>query len=300
MNILARPPSPPSLSQIASSSVTPSTILAHTTTTSATATATSQANTTATRTGPVVVFDTDFQSGTLESFWGTGGVDDSSISCKKLPRPENEDFQVSIVDDKTAPTSHGKALQLITNVNNKPGISFNSIIAAHTDFKDDSIYRAFGYFRKVRSQPETINVNIELTDNYVGYDCAFGWTLNRYDPDYGMVQVRTKRGVEQGIAIGRPWTFGETVHRLGDDETWHYFEIEGRYTSNPNSRSITNFVIDKSEYKIEQEMWSYQQPWPRNFSVGLETANMYVQCDTTQRSQGISRLCRLGLVRTSA
>lgn len=239
-------------------------------------------------TGPTTIFETDFSNGSLEGFWRI--VDPAGIACTNLPLPTDSGFQVSVVEDATAPTGHSRALQLITNVNNKPGICFNAIVATPADFVDDSKYYAYGFFRKVPSKIELMTVNMQLTENHVGHDCAFAWWLNPYNPKYGWIILRTKKSVESG-------EWGENIHRLGDDAKWHYFEIEGTYGSNPKSRKITRLAMDTTQYSRDDDMWTYSLPAQSNFAVGLETANMYVNCDLTKSSRGISRLVRLGLVR---
>jgi hypothetical protein len=256
----------------------------------------SQTTTRNTVIGPELIFETDFRTGSLDRFWGEGGVDESSIPCNKLPPPTRRDFEVSVVDDRTAPTGQNKALQLVTNVQGKPGLTFNAIIARHTDFEDNSTYTTYGILKRMPSDVENICVNQCLVENYVGYDCAFGWVLNPYaEEHYGWVLLRTKKSVESNAPFWDKW--GEKIHLLGDDTRWHYFEIEGRYVANPKARKITRLRIDDSEYKSDEDMWSYPQTWSDSFWSDLETANMDVNCSLSKKSTGISRLCKLGLIR---
>jgi len=246
-----------------------------------------EVSTTLFTTGSSTIFETDFANGGLERFWSI--IDPLGIACNNLPLPVDNDFQVSIIEDTTAPTGHSRALQLITNVNDKPGICFNAIVATPAEFVDDSKYYAYGFFRKMPSKIELMTVNMQLTESFVGHDCAFAWWLNPYNPKYGWIVLRTKKSVEAG-------KWGENIHHLGDDTKWHYFEIEGTYRSNPKSRKITRLEIDATKYPRDDDMWTYSSGAESNFAVGLETANMYLNCDLNKKSQGISRLAKLGLV----
>ncbi len=201
-----------------------------------------------------------------------------------------DDFQVNIVDDQTAPTKYKKALELVINSRKKHAIAFNAGTAKGAEFIDDSTYYSYGYFRKMRSQIEQISVNMPRVESYLVYDCAIGWMLDPWNQDYGMVQLRTKKSVEN-----KQW--GENVHHVADDTTWHYFELEGTYTSNPKSRRITRLVVDGSEYERDDEMWSYPQSWENSFAVDLATSNMYVECKQSLVSQAVSHYTKIGLVR---
>ncbi len=166
------------------------------------------------------------------------------------------------------------------------------------DFIENSRYKAYGYFRKVKSDIDTMGINMNRVDRDFAYDCCFAWVLNRYDRDYGMIQLRTKKSVEAARNAKTPWILGENMFSLGDDTKWHWFEIEGEYIANPKSRKIKRLVVDKKEYQLDEEMWGYNETWSNTFWVALETANEYVNCDTNMVSQGITRICKLGLIRT--
>jgi hypothetical protein len=245
--------------------------------------ATTQASTTGT--GPVLVWESDFADGTLDGF--RPATIDASIGCDKYPN-EPSDVLAGVLDDQSAPSGRGKALELVANVNNRKGIFANALTARAADFLDDHIWYAYGFFRKSEiGQIQNTGVNLQLIQNYIERPVLMQWVLNRYDNLYESVILYVwKDGAPTKVE----------VHKLPDDEKWHYFEIEGTYSSN-DDRRITRVRIDQANLKVSYEMVYVKQAWQSSFQLILETNNFWTNCNPSISTQGISHWSKVGLVK---
>jgi hypothetical protein len=225
------------------------------------------------------VWESQFGVGDLSGF--DLGVD-AGVGCNNFP-PQISDIDRRIVDDSTDPAHKGRVLELVGNVNRRPGLYVNAISGRYGDFHQDANYYSYGYFRKLPSDFQVLGVNLSLVHNYTEYVCLFYWRLNEYDKLYGWVVVLTSEG----------WV---PVHRLGDDAEWHYFEIEGAYPYQ-GDRKITRLRIDGSTYSLDFSMPTGRMPWKESFGVKLETTNFWTKCDPTVAVQAISHWSKVGLVR---
>jgi hypothetical protein len=182
------------------------------------------------------VWESEFGNGNLSGF--NLGVD-ASVGCENAP-PQISDIDRRIADDSTDPAHKGRVLEVVANVNERPGVFVNAISGRYVDFFDDAHYHAYGYFRKLPSDFQIVGVNLQLVQNYTEYTCLFYWRLNEFDKFYRWIVVRTTQG-------------DVPVHFLGDDLQWHYFEIEGHYPAN-GDRRISHLRIDASTYPLDFPM----------------------------------------------
>jgi hypothetical protein len=227
------------------------------------------------------VWESHFGSGNLSDF--DLGVD-ASVGCKNFA-PEISDIDRRIAGDSTDPAHTGKVLELVANVNKRPGVFVNAITGRYGDFFDEAHYYAYGYFRKLPSDFQVMGVNLQLVQNYTEYVCLFYWRLNEYDELYRWIVVRTSDG-------------DVPVHLLGDDLKWHYFEIEGHYPAQ-GDRKITRLRIDESTHSLDFHMLTGSKPWNQSFGVLLETTNQWANCNPKRAVQAISHWSKVGLVRES-
>ena len=212
---------------------------------------------------PVILWESDFRDGTLNGFRS------ATIENGNPDVPADErDALAKPVQDSSAPAGTGYALQLIANVQRRKGVWINAM--THRDIiyrnleKDveDKIFRLGGAFKKqTNDMPiQNISVNLQLVKNFSEYASFIQWVLDPMHPDNGWLTYRVAAGDKR-------------LHKIGDDNLWHYFEIEASYSK--YEKILRKVTIDTSAYNINSEMLYVpnNKSWKESFAVLLETTN---------------------------
>lgn len=199
------------------------------------------------------------------------------MGCENFPI-EKSDIALGVVKDTTSPSEDKNVLEITANTKSRGGLFVNAIASRDVRFIDDSRYVFCGYFKKVEgSNPEQIDVNLTLVENYVEHYAEIIWTLNPYAPQYEWVWTR----VEGFKPI--------KLFELPDDSNWHYFQLITEYKSSPKSRRIRRIQVDDQVVDLDLEMGTVKKEWRFSFGVLLETHNMYTNCDAEIMFVGKSR-----------
>ena len=212
---------------------------------------------------PVILWKSDFRDGTLDGFRS------ATIENGNPDVPADErDAPAKPVQDSSAPAGTGYALQLIANVQRRKEVWINAM--THRDIicrdleKDveDKIFRLGGAFKKqTNDMPiQNISVNLQLVKNFSEYASFIQWVLDPMHPDYGWLTYRVAAGDKR-------------LHKIGDDNLWHCFEIEASYSK--YEKILRKVTIDTSAYNINSEMLYVpnNKSWKESFAVLLETTN---------------------------
>lgn len=222
--------------------------------------------------GPRTLCEDDFDAGLK-----FGLSVDRSVGCDAFPVTES-DISREIVVDPTSPSEDKNVLEITANTKSKGGLFVNAIAHRDVQFIDDSRYVFYGYFRRVEgSNPEQIDVNLGLVEDYVERSAEIIWTLNPYSPLYEWVWTR--------LEASKPIK----LFKLPDDSNWHCFQLVTEYKSNPKSRRIRRIQVDEQVTDLDLEMGTMKKEWQFSFGVLLETHNMYTNCDAEIMFVGKSR-----------
>jgi hypothetical protein len=233
-------------------------------------------------TDPTVVWESDFSEGTLDGFLEANLENFCTNSSAS-----RSDVLAHNVTDASEPSGRGRALELVANVDMRRGVFVNAMTGRDAPFfVDNSRWYVYGYFKRMPSKIQNNAINLQLVENSEEHICLVQWILNPEDRDYGWVKVRTQRGDTR-------------IHRIGDDEGWHYFELEGVYASDPRTRRIARVMIDKTSHRLDEEMPTVPKEWASSFMVLLENTNMYKDPCTENVNRAVMRWARVGLVRRS-
>ncbi len=202
---------------------------------------------------------------------------DQSVGCEEFPA-EDSDLSIKQVEDRGAPSGSHMVLEQTANVNKRNGIFTNAIGSVDIEFQDDSRYTFEGYFKKVDgSQPEMININIDLVEDYEERYAEIIWGMNKYSPLNGWIYTRGP-------------DFSEIkLFKLPVDTKWHFFQIIVEYQSEPKSRKIVSIKVDENQNEINLEMGRSEKSWPFAFRILFETHNMYTGCKSGNTFIGVSR-----------
>jgi hypothetical protein len=201
---------------------------------------------------------------------------DESVGCEKIPN-STSDINFYIIEEKTATKENQFSLELVANAENRPGIFVNAIAHRNLEFIDDRTYTFEGYFKKVEgSQPELININLDLVEDFEERYAEIIWGLNRFSSNYEWIYTRGPDFLE------------EKLFKLRNDTKWHYFKIVVEYKSSPKSRRIKSIQVDDQSQELDLEMGFVRKSWKSSFKILLETHNMYTNCDSKNNFIGIS------------
>lgn len=229
---------------------------------------------------PIFLWQSDFRYGTLDGF---------SKANFELGCPEtitSSDVSAKVVNDPTAPSGNNNVLELTANEREMPGLNVNALTHRSIEkFEYDSVFYAFGYFKRTPSDIQNNAVNLQLVEGYTEYICLFQWILNPWDQDYGWVKLRTRNGDIR-------------IHKIGDDNSWHYFELEGTYLNQPKRRYISRLMVDNSTYFLNEEMPTVGKGWEKSFIVILECANKWTGgCGNSVIYKGAMLWDKIGVVK---
>lgn len=202
---------------------------------------------------------------------------DRSVGCEEF-QVYSSDLSIKQVIDNNAPSGNQSVLELTANANHRAGLFTNAIGNIDIEFIDNSRYVYEGYFRKVEgTNPEMINLNLDLVEDFEERYAEIIWGLNRYTPLYSWIYTRGPDFKEIKL------------FQIPVDTNWHYFKLVTEYRSNPKSRKIISITVDDQTEIINMEMGRSKKSWPFAFKIFFETHNMYTNCSSSNNFIGTSR-----------
>lgn len=227
-----------------------------------------------------LVWESDFEEGDLDGF-RPATVDKSEFfytesGCLDEIKTTQEDVHVQVVKDYSAPDGN-HVLELISNVKNRGGVYVNAISGRHVPIEVGK-WKATGYFKKASDKMQNLTVNLGVVENYTEYFNLIMWTADPWS-SY-KVNLRTKKG---DISLTQPL----------EEDKWHYFEIEERFTEDPEKRRITRVQINDEEYEVDYEIPMTDQDWKQSALLKLEVINWWTKCDRDNNFVGKARFDKI-------
>jgi hypothetical protein len=235
-----------------------------------------------------ILWEDDFKS---ISAW-QGPNDDKSVNvCDNSFPKQPSDYGVEIVVDQTSPSDDKNVVKIISNKTRRGGFYGNMNIYRPAPFFNGSRYLFYGYFRKgTEGQPQAITASIELIEDYTEHYAELLWILNPYADEpsgakYGSVITRG----EEGRVI--------PLINIGDDNRWHYFEIQTRYDIENGIYLNERVRVDDRDFPLNIQLGTFPKWWKSSFGVALQVANQYTNCDQNIITIGTAMFDKVGIKR---
>ena len=156
-------------------------------------------------------------------------------------------------------------LELVANVNNRPGVYVNAISNHDLNYAPGR-YTVTGQFRLLTpDQAEIIGLNLNYVRDWYEHPIIFGWVTNPWNELYGDIIIK----IRDGSII--------TTHSLEVDTKWHTFELVGDFL--PDGAKYHSLTIDGFTVNIDRYTLKVKKPWRSGGGVALETSNLWPSCD---------------------
>jgi hypothetical protein len=251
----------------------------------------------------ILLWVADFDTG-LEGFTKT--VVDPGVACSNS-RSSDEDIFTHVVYDELVPSDSGMALEVIANVNKRPGVFINNITVREV-YNPLPPWKKFnatvhGYFRSLNAETgeeraEVLDFNLSLVINYGEFPGEVGWKLNPGDSTvaYEFIYIKEVFGESNEFRL-RP------LFRLPHDNSWHEFAVTYGYDLSDATNPLARFVsvrIDNIQQLVDAPIQYNRnnKDWENSFEFLVETQNAYTGCQTSAITYGVSRWAEISIVIT--
>lgn len=230
-----------------------------------TATRTPRPTRTPTPSGPITLWEADFDNGSMDGFRATT-VDWSPGMWCEGNKQTYQDVLANTIKDG----DRGDVLEIIANPFGKRELFTNAISARSIKYKPGR-YEVRGYFRNGGGL-QNLTVNLNLVDNYKEKPFVWEWVLDSWNQWYGKIVVQKTNGTKEPILY------------LGDDRNWHHFTMIGYF--GPNKYVAESLEIDGKSIDLGYELTNIPKTWNNSFQLNLEGANLWTNCNPGKATTG--------------
>lgn len=246
-----------------------------------------------------VLFRDTFEGRTTPSPWGISR--DRSVDCGRCPA---SDTDVSAYLSRGWPAPYGSVLTVHANPANEACTFTNAIAHRRVPWKGPGNYRVELDMRQWRTdgvyQTHQLDVNYTFSRKK-GWDAEkrkwvwvdrfseVGIMLDPWNPWYGWLYIKTRgsSGQIRGIADLKPRS-----RTWATD--WHHLVVNNILAPEDGLFRLESIYCDGQWYVVREDLGTFlhevdhEWQWSDNETLLLEGSNVWTQCSTSSRLQGIA------------